>query len=58
MARLYSVEPRPVIHRAIVQIDRLLHGPAVYAGQAAQSFGEMAVGARIILRPDGIALGP
>ena len=36
---------------AVFQIDHLLDGTGIHAGQAADGFQEMAIGARIILGP-------
>ena len=59
LAHLHGVEPGPVVDIvAVVQIHGLLDGAHVDAGEAAHGFREMAVGARIILRPHGIAFAP
>src|SRR5438034_21996 len=59
MADLDSVEPRPVVDVvAVVRVNRLLDGAHVDAGEAPESGGEMAVGARIIGGPTGTPLGP
>ena len=60
VAHFHGVEPRPVVLIAVVEIHGLLGGAHVNARQAAQSRGEMAVGARVIRGPEdaAAALGP
>jgi hypothetical protein len=58
-ARLDGVEPGVIIDVvAIVEIDRLFHGSDVEARQAADGYGEVAVGARIIVGPGGPSVLP
>src|ERR1022692_1828611 len=58
MAGLHGIEPGPVGGAAFVQIDGLFDGADVEARQAAEGLHEVAVGARIILGPHGVAFGP
>ena len=55
---LDGIEPGPVVVVAILDIDRLLDGADVDAGEAAHGGGEVAVGAGVIGGPAGVALAP
>jgi hypothetical protein len=57
-ANLDGVEPGPIVGIAFVEVDGLLHGAHLDAGQAAESLGEVAVGAGVILGPEREALAP
>src|SRR5579871_6590059 len=56
--RLHCIEPRPIVNRTLIQIHGLLYRPHMNPGQTAQRQHEVAVGPRIVLRPDRAALGP
>ena len=59
MADFDCIEPGIVVDVvAVIQIDRLLDGAHVDAGQAADGFGKVAVGARIVGGPVGAAFFP
>ena len=59
LAYLNGVEPGPVVDFiAIVEVDGLLDGPGIDAGEAANGGGECAVGFRVILGPEGEAFLP
>src|ERR1035437_5606611 len=53
-----AVEERPVVGIAIVQVDDDFHAARVNAAEAAHGLGQVAVGAGIVHRPVGTALGP
>ena len=59
LAYLNGVEPGPVVDFvAVVEVDRLLDGAGVDAGEAADGGGERAVGGGVVLGPEGEAFLP
>src|SRR6185369_6373126 len=58
VAGLYGVKPGPVSDTAFVEIHGLFYGADVEPREAAQGQHEMAIGARVILGPHGVAFAP
>jgi hypothetical protein len=59
LAYLNGVEPRPVVDFvAVIEVDGLLDGAGVDAGEAADGSGECAVGFGVVLGPEGEAFAP
>ena len=60
MAHFHGIEPRVIEHilLIVIQVDGLLDGFGVDAGQAAHGQGEVTVGTRIVDTPVGVALSP
>src|SRR5260370_1129284 len=59
LAYLNGVEPGPVVDFvAVVEVDGLLDGAGVDASEAADGCGEGAVGAGVVLGPEGEAFLP
>ena len=59
VAHLDGIEPRIIEHVVVlVEVDGLLGGAGLDAGEAADGGGEVAVGAGVIDGPVGVAVGP
>ena len=58
VADLDRVEPGPIELIAVLDVDGLLDGAAVDAGEAPHREHEMALGARVVGGPAGVALAP
>ena len=58
MPHFHAVQERPIVGIAPFQVHRLFHAARADSGEAAHGLGKVAVAARIVGGPTGIALAP